>query len=86
MMEDKGLSCIEPAEAARDEWVRTCREIADMTLFPKAESWIFGANIPGKKNAVMFYMAGLGNYRNAINSVKDGGYQTMIFDRKTAMA
>jgi hypothetical protein len=29
----------------------------------------------------MFYMAGIGNYRNAINAVKDGGYQTMIFDR-----
>ena len=86
MMETKGLNCIEPSETARDEWVGTCRMIADMTLFPKAESWIFGANIPGKKNAVMFYMAGLGNYRNAINSVKDGGYQTMIFDRKAAMA
>jgi cation diffusion facilitator CzcD-associated flavoprotein CzcO len=81
MMEAKGLSSIEPTAAARDEWVALCRTIADMTLFPKAESWIFGANIPGKKNAVMFYMAGIGNYRNAINAVKDGGYQTMIFDR-----
>lgn len=86
MMEDKGLKAIEPTEAARDEWVTLCRTIADMTLFPKAESWIFGANIPGKKNAVMFYMAGLGNYRNAINAVKDGGYQTMIFDRELATA
>lgn len=86
MMETKGLVSIEPTEASRDEWVGTCRAIADMTLFPKAESWIFGANIPGKKNAVMFYMAGLGNYRKAINSVKDSGYQTMIFDRKAAMA
>ncbi len=81
MMEAKGLNSIEPTEAARDEWVGLCRTIADMTLFPKAESWIFGANIPGKKNAVMFYMAGIGNYRTAINAVADGGYQTMIFDR-----
>ncbi len=81
MMEAKGLKSIEPTEAARDEWVDLCRMIAGMTLFPKAESWIFGANIPGKKNAVMFYMAGIGNYRNAINAVKEGGYQTMIFDR-----
>ena len=86
MMEGKGLKAIEPTEAARDEWVTLCRTIADMTLFPKAESWIFGANIPGKKNAVMFYMAGIGNYRNAINAVKDGGYQTMIFDREMASA
>ena len=83
MMEVKGLNSIEPTAAARDEWVGQCRTIADATLFPKAESWIFGANIPGKKNAVMFYMAGLGNYRNAINTVKDGGYQTLIFDQAT---
>ena len=83
MMEVKGLNSIEPTAAARDVWVGQCRTIADATLFPKAESWIFGANIPGKKNAVMFYMAGLGNYRNAINTVKDGGYQTLIFDQAT---
>lgn len=83
MMEAKGLKSIEPTEAARDEWVALCRTIADMTLFPKADSWIFGANIPGKKNAVMFYLAGLGNYRAAIDAVKDGGYQTMIFNRET---
>ena len=86
MMERNGLRSIEPTEVARDEWVGTCRTIAGMTLFPKAESWIFGANIPGKKNTVMFYMAGLGNYRTAINAVKDGGYQTMIFDRTMVMA
>ena len=85
MMQAKGLRSIEPTEAARDEWVGLCRTIADMTLFPKAESWIFGANIPGKKNAVMFYMAGIGNYRAAINAVTDGGYQTMIFDRASEM-
>ncbi|MEF3045792.1 flavin-containing monooxygenase [Pseudotabrizicola sp. L79] len=85
MMEAKGRASIEPTEAARDEWVGLCRTIADMTLFPKAESWIFGANSPGKKNVVMFYMAGLGNYRNAIGAVKDGGYQTMVFDRANAL-
>ena len=60
------------------------RNIAKMTLFPKAESWIFGANIPGKKNAVMFYLGGLGNYRSELQSVRNSGYETMIFDRQTA--
>ena len=80
-MEKEGVQSVEPTVEARDAWVRTCREIADMTLFPKAESWIFGANIPGKKNAVMFYMAGIGNYRNAINAVKEEGYTSLIRDR-----
>ena len=80
-MEEEGVQNVEPTVEARDAWVSTCREIADMTLFPKAESWIFGANIPGKKNAVMFYMAGIGNYRNAINAVKEEGYTSLIRNR-----
>ena len=81
MVEQKVHRTIEPTQAATDAWVGTCREIADMTLFPKAQSWIFGANIPGKKNAVMFYMAGIGAYRAALRGVADDGYATMIFDR-----
>jgi cyclohexanone monooxygenase len=58
-----------------------------MTLFPKAQSWIFGANIPGKKNAVMFYLGGLGNYRETINAVKESGFKGLIFDKnKLAVA
>ena len=42
------------------DWTDTCCEIADATLFAKVDSWIFGANIPGKKQTVMFYLGGLG--------------------------
>ena len=86
MAEKKGLRTIEPSQQATDEWVETCRTIANMTLFPQAQSWIFGANIPGKKNTVMFYLAGLGAYRSAIGAVRDSGYSTMIFDRETESA
>ncbi len=84
-MEADGRSTIEPTQAAEDEWVETCRTIANMTLFPKAESWIFGANIPGKKNAVMFYLGGLGNYRDALQAVRESGYDSMIFDREAIL-
>lgn len=86
MAEQKGLRTIEPSQQAVDEWVRTCQTIADMTLFPQAQSWIFGTNIPGKKNAVMFYLAGLGAYRSAIDAVRDSGYSTLVFDRETETA
>jgi cyclohexanone monooxygenase len=72
--ERSGVRTIEPTREAEAEWTATCADIADMTLFPQAESWIFGANIPGKRNAVMFYMAGLGAYRQHIAAVADGGY------------
>lgn len=76
-MVEKNICTIEPTVDAENGWVETCRTIADMTLFPKAESWIFGANIPGKKNAVYFYMGGLGNYRKAL---EEAGYKGFVFD------
>jgi len=51
---------IEVSQQVEDEWTETCTTIANYTLFPKTDSWIFGANIPGKKHAVMFYLGGLG--------------------------
>jgi cation diffusion facilitator CzcD-associated flavoprotein CzcO len=72
--ERAGAVTIEPTTEAEVAWTRTCQEIADMTLFPKAESWIFGANIPGKTNTVMFYMAGLGAYRQKLSEVAGEGY------------
>ena len=64
----------------------TCREIADMTLFPKADSWIFGANVPGKKNAVMFYMAGIGAYRKKLGEVARNDYEGFELSRRTETA
>lgn len=66
---------VEPAAEAVASWTRTCQEIANMTLFPKAESWIFGANIPGKPNTVYFYLAGLGAYRQQLADIRSEGYR-----------
>jgi cation diffusion facilitator CzcD-associated flavoprotein CzcO len=73
--ERHGVRAVEPTQEAEDGWTATCEEIANMTLFPQAESWIFGANIPGKKNSVMFYMAGLGAYRQQLGAVADNGFE-----------
>jgi cation diffusion facilitator CzcD-associated flavoprotein CzcO len=73
--ERDGVRTVEPTREAEEAWTATCREIADMTLFPQADSWIFGANIPGKKNAVMFYMAGIGAYRQKLAEVADRGWE-----------
>jgi len=55
-------------------WTETCADIADQTLFPKAASWIFGANIPGKKRTVMFYLGGIKEYRSLLAAEIAGGY------------
>lgn len=79
--EESGAAAVEPTQDAEDRWSETCREIADATLFPKADSWIFGANIPGKRNAVMFYMAGHAAYRQQLADVADAGYEGFTMAR-----
>lgn len=78
--EQSGFTTVEPTREAEESWTVTCQDIANMTLFPKVESWIFGANVPGKKNSVMFYMAGIGAYRSQLDDVKRTGYRGFIFN------
>lgn len=72
--EKHGHEIVEAIPNAESSWTDKCKEIADETLFSKGDSWIFGANIPGKPNTVMFYMAGLGEYRKALTAVVEMGY------------
>ncbi len=83
-VEQRGQSVIEATADAERHWTETCQEIADGTLFSKGESWIFGANIPGKTNTVMFYMAGLGEYRKALQGVVGDSYRGFDFERPPA--
>jgi cyclohexanone monooxygenase len=73
-MNDTGHEVVEATHEGEDGWTATCKEIAGYTLFPKADSWIFGANIPGKARTVMFYLAGLGAYSQKLNEVAGSGY------------
>lgn len=35
---------------------------------------IFGADVPGKKPSVLFYLGGPGNYRSILREIADKGY------------
>lgn len=71
----QGGTTFEAEAQAEADWTVTCKEIADTTLFPKTDSWIFGANIPGKKNTVMFYMGGLGAYGQILRDVEANDFE-----------
>jgi cation diffusion facilitator CzcD-associated flavoprotein CzcO len=59
---------------AESDWTDTCVEVAAATVFGKVDSWIFGANIPGKKKSVLFYLGGLGEYRKILAAEAAAGY------------
>lgn len=77
-MEERSTGWMEAKPDIETEWTETCSEIADQTLFPKAASWIFGANIPGKKRTVMFYLGGIKEYRSILDNEKANGYPSFV--------
>jgi cyclohexanone monooxygenase len=70
-----GDETIEPTETAQAGWVQYNTDWGDITLFPKAESWYMGANVPGKPQIFMPYIGGVGAYRQICNDVAAKGYE-----------
>lgn len=65
---------IEPTQAAEDGWVTHTNDFADITLFPEANSWYMGANVPGKARVVLPYIGGVDRYRRICEAVVEQDY------------
>jgi cation diffusion facilitator CzcD-associated flavoprotein CzcO len=74
-LEQRGVATIEATSAAQDDWVAHVNELAEATLYPLANSWYMGANIPGKPRVFMPYVGGLGVYRQVCDDVAANGYR-----------
>ena len=72
---DKGAKSFEAEKTAEDAWVKSCDDVAAMTLFAVTDSWINGSNVPGKPRTNMFYMAGMANYMRDVNGMVAEGYR-----------
>jgi cyclohexanone monooxygenase len=78
-MRDHDIAAIEATEEAEDAWVDHVREVAETTLFPKANSWYLGANIPGKKRVFMPYVGGFAPYSQRCDEIAEKGYEGFEF-------
>ena len=72
------MGSIEATQAAQDDWVAHVNEVADGTLFPLANSWYMGANVPGKPRVFMPYIGGFPVYRDKCNEVAANGYEGCV--------
>jgi len=70
-----GATTIEPTAEAEAQWGAHVKELADGTLFPQANSWYMGANIPGKPRVFLPYIGGFGTYRALCAEIADKGYE-----------
>jgi len=88
-MRARGLHVIEAERGAEERWVAHVNEVAYGTLYPQANSWYMGANIPGKPRIFMPYIGGVGVYRRICNEIAAKGYEGFVLtavERKRAAA
>ncbi len=69
------LGGIEATVDAQDAWVAHVNEVGHATLYPRANSWYMGANVPGKPRIFMPYIGGVGVYREKCAEVAAKGYE-----------
>ncbi|MBA0047384.1 NAD(P)/FAD-dependent oxidoreductase [Mycobacteroides sp. LB1] len=83
-MVEHDFSTVEAEPQAVTDWVAECNERAAATMFPKANSWYLGANIPGKPRVFMPFIGGFGVYGTICADVAASGYKGFILSGSTA--
>ncbi len=78
------LDRIEPTAKAETDWVQHVNQVADSTLYPLANSWYVGANIPGKPRVFMPYVGGFDRYKKQCDAVAANGYEGFTLTRHEA--
>lgn len=71
----RGIDLIEAEPGADTDWARKVAAAAGRTLYPRAESWYLGANVPGKPRIFMPYVEGFCVYAAACERVAAKGYE-----------
>ena len=74
-LRERDVARLEATQDSEDGWVAHVNEVAHNTLYPQANSWYMGANIPGKPRMFMPYIGGVGLYRQKCDEVAAKGYE-----------
>ncbi|MEV5413145.1 NAD(P)/FAD-dependent oxidoreductase [Thermopolyspora sp. NPDC052614] len=77
-LRNRGVDTIEPDAAAEDKWVQHVNDVAAGTLYPRANSWFMGANVPGKPRVFMPYLGGVNVYRETCEEVAADNYRGFV--------
>ncbi|MFR9805568.1 flavin-containing monooxygenase [Pseudonocardia sp. RS010] len=70
-----GHSRFESTTTAEKEWTAHVDELFEGSMFTKARSWYWGANVPGKPAQMLNYSGGVPTYFGKWDEVKTAGYR-----------
>jgi len=74
-LDSHGYAGIEATPEAVENWLAELNQRAATTLFPRANSWYLGANVPGKPRVFMLFIGGFGVYNDICAEVAAAGYK-----------
>ncbi|SFN42667.1 cyclohexanone monooxygenase [Pseudonocardia ammonioxydans] len=80
---ERGATTIEATAEAEDEWAAHVEEVGNMTLYPTADSWYMGSNVPGKPRMFMAYIGGVGAYRERCDAIAANDYEGFRLEKTT---
>ncbi|MDF1644025.1 MAG: NAD(P)/FAD-dependent oxidoreductase [Pseudomonadales bacterium] len=79
-MREQKVNRYEATADAENSWTDHVNMISEMTMFPKADSWYMGANIPGKPRQILNYPGGVPLYMEQCNNAAKDGYKGFVLD------
>ena len=85
-LHEHDIASIEATTEAQDAWVQHVNDVASFTLFPQANCWYMGRNIPGKPQVFMPYIGGLNLYTEKCNDVAANDYEGFTLTQQRAKA
>ena len=68
-LRNNNLYSLEATPKAQEAWVTHVNDYGNLTLYPQANSWYMGANVPGKPRVFLPYVGGVDRYRQACDEV-----------------
>jgi|HubBroStandDraft_6_1064221.scaffolds.fasta_scaffold06076_10 cation diffusion facilitator CzcD-associated flavoprotein CzcO len=74
-LRQRNYTRVEATVAAEEAWRAQVLALADATLFPRADSWYVGANIPGKPREMLSFTGGLPAYLEKCRESAERGYE-----------
>ncbi len=80
-LDANGLGAIETTTEAEDAYGDEVSAIANRTLYPTANSWYMGANVPGKPREFLGHLRG-SQYFQQLAAVADGGFEGFVVEQR----
>ena len=78
-LREQELGAIEPTTASEEAWAAEVSTLANVTLFPRTDSWWTGANVPGKPRYFSAYLGG-SLYYQRIAEVAGKDYEGFVLE------